>query len=170
MSKRFEKTEEVDHTVEFTRELVKSARGNRVNLWDYTKLCDRCDAYFDACAMYKMRPTVGDLSIALGVDRRILSMIASGNYKTHPKYATLPSECVEEIRLAYISIGAIIEQAMLQGKVHPVSGIFLAKNMGYKDYNNDFERENMTQEKADIKALEKKYLAQLPDFTKEEDS
>ena len=48
--------------------------------------------------------------------------------------AALPSEVANAIKKAYVSMENLWEIYMLNGKINPVSGIFLGKNnFGYQD-------------------------------------
>lgn len=86
----------------------------------------RINEYFDFCEKSSIRPGVESLCMALHVSRTTLYNWANGI-----KCSPYRQELAEK---AKGFVGAFIEQALLQGKISPPSGIFLAKNwLGYKD-------------------------------------
>lgn len=97
----------------------------KARTWEYFRLCEQAD----------MRPLVSGYAAALGLDRRRLYEIRTGNF--HRNYNTwkdLPQETLDMIHQAYDFLEQLWETNMIQGKVNPVTGIFLGKNnFGYKD-------------------------------------
>ena len=75
-----------------------------------------------------MKPSVAGLALALGVERTTLwkiRMKQTGGY---------PSDVINSIKRAVQIINAMMEDYMQNGKINPVSGIFLMKNnMDYSD-------------------------------------
>ena len=92
----------------------------------------RINDYFKLYATFDMKPTVAGLGMALGLDRRRLWEIKTGNHTTStPK---LPLEVEDSIKKAYKLMENLWETYMNSGKINPVSGIFLGKNnFGYQD-------------------------------------
>ena len=92
----------------------------------------RVNDYFKLYATYDMKPTVAGLAMALGIDRRRLWEIKTGNHTSStPK---LPPEAEDSIKKAYKLMENLWETYMNSGKINPVSGIFLGKNnFGYTD-------------------------------------
>ena len=110
---------------------LKLYRLPRINLHDPVELQARVDEYFGICAEYDMKPTVAALALALHTDRVNVWRIAHGADGTDRTY--LP-ECRNTIKDAYTIINGLMEHYMVNGKINPVSGIFLMKNnMGYSD-------------------------------------
>ena len=94
----------------------------------------RLAEYFTIYAEADMKPTVAGMAMALGIDRRRLWEIKSGNYHTSSTLADLPTLTTDSIKKAYDFLETLWENYMHNGKINPVSGIFLAKNnFGYQD-------------------------------------
>jgi len=83
--------------------------------------------FFEICSINDMKPSVAQYANALGISRRTLYYWINGK-------ETKPAE-VRKIIGQYVSIlGGMMEDWMQNGKVNPVSGIFLMKNnFGYQD-------------------------------------
>ena len=86
----------------------------------------RIDDYFAFCEESSIRPGIESLSMALHVTRQTIYRWSNNE--------DCSTERAEMIQSAKAFIASYLEQAMLQGKISPPSGIFLAKNwLGYKD-------------------------------------
>lgn len=121
------------------------------------QVSERIAWYFNHCADSDMKPTVNGLCNALGIHRDSLRSWRIGEYRqgTHQ----------EIVLRAYRIIEELWEDYMLNGKINPVSGIFLAKNMfsGYSDKQEFVLTPNAPGlSETDIGALEQKY-AELPE-------
>ncbi len=107
----------------------------KIDLFDPDQVEKRTWEYFSMCEQADMRPLVTGYASALGLDRRRLYEIRTGNF--HNNYNTwkdLPQESLNMIHQAYDFLEQLWEANMVQGKVNPVTGIFLGKNnWGYKD-------------------------------------
>lgn len=89
---------------------------------------DRVCEYFTLCAENDMKPSVAALALSLHIERNTLWKWANGETKSKN------SEIVHTIKRAYQVLDALMNDYMQNGKINPVSGIFLMKNnMGYKD-------------------------------------
>lgn len=87
---------------------------------------DRIDEYFSFCERSSIRPGVESLCVALHISRTTLFRWNSGE--------DCSSYRQELIQSAKAFIAAFLEQSLLNGKISPPSGIFLAKNwLGYRD-------------------------------------
>lgn len=82
---------------------------------------ERIETYFDICQQNDMKPSVAGFSLALGVDRRRLWEIITGK-------VVKPDAVVDSLKRAYLILNAQMEDYMQNGKINPVSGIFLMKN------------------------------------------
>ena len=119
----------------------------------------RVNDYFKLYASYDMKPTVAGLGMALGLDRRRLWEIKTGNHTSStPK---LPSEVEDSIKKAYKLMENLWETYMNSGKINPVSGIFLGKNnFGYLDKTEYVLTPNQKQESDyDADDIRKRYLS-----------
>ena len=130
-----------------------------INIKDPEEVRQRINDYFKLYAFYDMKPTVAGLGMALGLDRRRLWEIKTGNYTTStPK---LPTEVKDSIKKAYKLMENLWETYMNSGKINPVSGIFLGKNnFDYKDKTEYVLTPNQKQESDyDADEISKRYLS-----------
>lgn len=134
----------------------------KINYRNPDELRSRVVEYFQLCADHDMKPGVAAAGLAIGLDRRRLWEIRSGN--TH-RLADLPQECRDIINGVYDSLEALWENYMQNGKINPVSGIFLGKNnFGYADKQEYVVTPNTSGlSSADPATIEAKY-AELPDM------
>ena len=120
------------------------------------QVSERIDWYFEHCATNDMKPTVKGFCNALGVHRDTIHAWRTGEYRagTHQAIITRAYDLLEEMW----------ENYMLNGKINPVSGIFLGKNnFGYQDKQEYVLTPNQKQITVDdVKALESKY-EELPE-------
>ena len=94
----------------------------------------RLNEYFKIQYDADLKPTVAGMAMALGIDRRRLWEIRSGNYHTNKWLEDLPTSVKDSIKKAYDFMENLWENYMQNGKINPVSGIFLGKNnFGYQD-------------------------------------
>ena len=129
-----------------------------INIKDPEEVRQRINDYFKLYATYDMKPTVAGLGMALGLDRRRLWEIKTGNYTSStPK---LPSEVEDSIKKAYKLMENLWETYMNSGKINPVSGIFLGKNnFGYQDKTEYVLTPNQkTESDYDADEISKRYL------------
>ena len=95
---------------------------------------ERLDEYFRIHMQADLKPTVAGMAMALGIDRRRLWEIKSGNHHTSKGLEDLPTLTTDSIKKAYDFMENLWENYMQNGKINPVSGIFLGKNnFGYQD-------------------------------------
>ena len=99
-----------------------------IDLRDPSQVNDRLNEFFRLHAEADMKPTVAGMGMALGLDRRRLWEIKTGNYGTQKALADLPTLTKDSIKKAYEYMEILMENYMQNGKINPVSGIFLMKN------------------------------------------
>ena len=106
-----------------------------IDMRDPEQVAKRLEEYFTIQAEADLKPTVAGLGLALnGMDRRRLWEIRTGNYHTSKELANLPTMTTDLIKKAYKLMENLWENYMQNGKINPVSGIFLGKNnFGYQD-------------------------------------
>lgn len=105
-----------------------------IDLKDPKQVIDRLNEYFRIHAENDMKPTVAGMGMALGLDRRRLWEIKTGNFGTQKSLEELPTLTKDSIKKAYKLMENLWENYMQNGKINPVSGIFLGKNnFGYQD-------------------------------------
>lgn len=86
----------------------------------------RAMEYINNCIFFNTYPTVIGLCNALGINRRTFHRWECGLYraKTHQALAVKYKNLLEEL----------LETRMVEGEIHPISGIFMLKNnFGYSD-------------------------------------
>lgn len=106
-----------------------------IDLRDPEQVIERLSLYFQIHAENDMKPTVAGMGLALnGMDRRRLWEIRTGNLKGGNSEYDLPTLTLDSIKKAYKLMENMWENYMQNGKINPVSGIFLGKNnFGYQD-------------------------------------
>ena len=127
-----------------------------IDLHDPKQVNDRLNEFFQIHAEADMKPTVSGMGMALGLDRRRLWEIKTGNAKA----MNLPTMTSDSIKRAYEYMEILWENYMQNGKINPVSGIFLGKNnFGYQDRTEYVVTPNV-QNDSDYSAddIKKRYL------------
>lgn len=100
----------------------------KIDTKDANAIRERSLQYFQICAKNDMKPSVAGYSLSLGVGRKTLWewMNRGADHR--------PPEVLEELQMFYNVLNMQMEDYMQNGKINPVSGIFLMKNnLGYKD-------------------------------------
>lgn len=106
---------------------MKIADLPNVSMQDVQAVNDRIKEYFTICAADDMKPSVSGLALALGVDRTYLWEIRTGKKGKVAEVADALKKAVQMLDLQMVDY-------MQNGKINPVSGIFLMKNnFGYTD-------------------------------------
>ena len=106
-----------------------------IDLHDVAQVQTRLNQYFKIHAENDMKPTVAGMGLALnGMDRRRLWEIKTDAPTTNRWVTDLPTPVKDAIKKAYKLMENLWENYMQNGKINPVSGIFLGKNnFGYQD-------------------------------------
>lgn len=127
-----------------------------IDVSDPKQVEDRLDWYFSHCIEDDMKPTVNGMCNALGVHRDTVCNWKNGDHRSDT-HAPI-------IHRAYRLLEEMWENYMLNGKVNPVSGIFLGKVMfGYQDKQEIVVTpQNPINDYQDRKVIEAKY-AELPE-------
>lgn len=97
-----------------------------VDVSDAQQVEYRAMEYINNCIFFNTYPTVIGLCNALGINRRTFHRWECGLYraKTHQALAVKYKNLLEEL----------LETRMVEGEIHPISGIFMLKNnFGYSD-------------------------------------
>lgn len=129
-----------------------------IDISDQKQVEDRIKWYFQKCMEDDVKPGVVGLSNALGVTRDTLWDWKSGNTRagTHS----------DVVKKAYGILEQMWEDYMQNGKINPVSGIFLGKNhFGYKDQTELKVATNGDEATIPQEQLEEKYRDLLTDGT-----
>lgn len=131
----------------------------KIDVCNPKQLRSRVVEYFQLCADHDMKPGVAAVGLAIGLDRRRLWEIRSGSSRN----ATIPQECKDIINEVYDSLEVLWEGYMANGKINPVSGIFLGKNnFGYQDKQEYVVTPNTMSQDTPVDVIEAKYDA-LPE-------
>ena len=120
----------------YIRKNLRIANLPEIDLTDAEQVQARINEYFSIEAEYGNKPTVAGLAMSLnGMNRRRLHEIVSGNFgNTRGLTTTLPKSVTVLIKKAHLLMEQLWEDYMQNGKINPVSGIFLGKNnYGYQD-------------------------------------
>ena len=126
-----------------------------IDLNDPEQVRERCDWYFEHCFNNDMKPTVSGLCNAFKISRNTLLQWRTGTYRKDTHQAIILE--------AYALMENLWEDYMQNGKINPVSGIFLGKNnYGYADKQEYVLTPNQQQETIDVATIEAKY-AELPE-------
>lgn len=106
-----------------------------IDLRNQDEVLNRLNEYFNIFAKYDTKPTVAGMAMALGMSRQNLYSIVNGINNGGNGYKNnLPRAVADTIKKAYILLENLHENYMMDGKVNPVTGIFMAKNhYGYTD-------------------------------------
>ena len=126
-----------------------------IDISDINQVNDRLEWYFRHCAEDDMKPTVTGFCNSLGISRVTLMNWKNGTYRADSHQSV--------ILKAYGLLEELWENYMQNGKINPVSGIFLAKNnFGYQDKQDYVITPNTKDvEAVDATTIEAKY-AELP--------
>lgn len=130
-----------------------------IDISDIRQVEERIGWYFNHCREDDMKPTVMGFCNSLGISRQTLLNWKNGTYRegTHQKVVLEMYGILEEMW----------EHYMVNGKINPVSGIFLAKNnFGYADKQDIVVTPNTQGETVDVATIEAKY-AELPTIEEE---
>lgn len=147
--------------VEFIVELIHLPL---VDLADPVAVEERITLYWNLCVKHDTKPLLAGLANALGIDRRRLREIAK-DVPGRELGTTFESRVF--IKRAYFAMETLWEHYSANGKMNPVTSIFLAKN-NY-DYQDKVELVATTQSKlvdADVESLVEEAKL-LPTFTHE---
>lgn len=131
------------------------ARMPLVDLNDINAVEERIDWYFDHCFANDMKPTVSGFCNALKINRTTLMLWRNGTFRADTHQAVILAK--------YALMEELWENYMQNGKINPVSGIFLGKNnYGYTDKQEYVLTPNQQQDAVDPAIIEAKY-AELPE-------
>ena len=132
----------------------------KVDLHDSNAVRERLQEYFRIYGEADLKPTVAGMAMSLGVDRRRLWDIKTGNYVNVGGYKNLPSETVDLVKKAYEILESSMESYANAGKINPVMAIFMMKNhFGYQDKTEYVLTPNQQQASDyDAEDIRKRYL------------
>ena len=128
-----------------------------IDISDENQVEERILWYFNHCGIYDMKPTVNGMCNALGIHRDTLHEWKTGQSRRNSRHQ-------EIVLRAYRVMEELWEDYMLNGKVNPVSGIFLGKNFfNMRDQQEVVLTPNQQRyDEEDLATIEAKYK-ELPD-------
>ena len=131
-----------------------------ISLKDPEQVQARLTEYFQIQFDADLKPTVAGMAMALGIDRRRLWEIRSGAPMGGHTHIELPTLTVDYIKKAYDFMENLWENYMQNGKINPVSGIFLGKNnFGYQDKTEHVVTPNVNNDSDyDADSIRSRYL------------
>ena len=137
-----------------------------IDLRNPDEVVTRLNEYFNIYAKYDTKPTVAGMATALGMSRQTLYSIVNGidgggsGYKN-----SLPRVVSDIVKKAYILLENMHESYMMDGKVNPVTGIFMAKN--HYDYVDKTEHvvtpNQRSEEEYSADEIRQRYLEEKTD-------
>ncbi len=130
----------------------------KLNLTSVEEVTQRIKDYFTICAEDDMKPSVAGLALAMDIDRTYLWEIRSGRKGKNPEVANTLKKAMKILDLQMVDY-------MQNGKINPVSGIFLMKNnFGYADKQEVvLTPNNPLGDTKDTKELEERYIDSVVD-------
>ena len=136
-----------------------------IDLHDEEAVAKRLDEYFALYAKYDTKPTVAGMAMALGMNRRTLIAIVNDYATGGSGYKTaLPQEVALVIKKAHYLLENLWENYATNGKINPVTAIFLGKNnFGYQDKTEYVVTPNVQQDNYDPDSIRQRYLIDSAD-------
>ena len=127
-----------------------------INIADPEQVRERIDWYFEHCFGSDMKPTVTGFCNSLKISRQTLLDWKRGTFRAGTHQAMILE--------AYSVLETLWEEYMQNGKINPVSGIFLGKNnFSYLDKQEHVITPNVNEiQEVDKATIEAKY-AELPE-------
>ena len=118
-----------------------------------TEVENRISEYFAICIKNDMKPNMPGMALSLGVDRTTLWKWTNGVEINKPEVVR------NTLKKAVNLLNIQMEDYMQNGKINPVSGIFLMKNnMGYQDKQEVVVTPNQVNEVSENSLLEESNL------------
>lgn len=137
-----------------------------IDLRNPDEVMTRLNEYFNIYAKYDTKPTVAGMAMVLGMSRQRLSSIVHDKTTGGDGYKdSLPRACADLLKKAYILLENMHESYMMDGKVNPVTGIFMAKNhYGYVDKTEHVVTPNQcSEEEYSADEIRQRYLEDKTD-------
>lgn len=131
----------------------------RVNLKNPTEIKTRVADYFAICQNADMKPSVAGLALSLGISRSTLWALTHDRPISPTTKVVYPRDTVDALKVAYDILEGLWQDYMQNGKINPVSGIFLAKNLfNYQDKTEYVLTPNQNANDIDADSIRDRYL------------
>ena len=129
---------------------------------DAEQVAARIDQYHQFCFQNDIKPDMSGLALALGVSRKTLWAWENGVESNKPQAVRNTLKRGREVNEYLMS------QLMQNGKINPVTGIFLLKNNhGFRDQTDVVITPNNPMDAGDPSTLKDKYMQALPEGKEE---
>jgi hypothetical protein len=142
-------------TSRFLRHVMANKGMPPIDISDPVQVEDRIAWYFNHCVEDDIKPTVGGLCNSLGISRDTLN-----KWKREKQRSGTHTDIIKK---AYEMMDELWEHYMMNGKINPVTGIYLGKVLyGHiEEQHITITPNNPLGESSDYQAIEEKYK-QLP--------
>ncbi len=132
----------------------------KVNLEDPQAVGERLAEFFAIYDSADLKPTVVGMAMSLNMTRQMLWAVAHDKpVNGRGEYMNLSPEVSDIIKKAYEIMENMWESYMHQGKLNPVTGIFLGKNnFGYKDQTETVLTPNIQKDQYTTESIRERYL------------
>jgi len=147
-----------DENKRYIKHVMETFKMPKIDINDPAQVQARIEWYFNHCIKDGMKPTVAGICNALKIDRQTFYRWGTGDRRSEtPEYGLM-------VKNAKSTIQDLWEQYASDGKVNPVTFIFLMKNhFGYADKQEVVVTPNAPLgDTTDIKALEDQYRDSVP--------
>lgn len=157
LSKSMMKAEENEMYIRHSLELFSNPALN-LRLCQPEDIRARSIQYFEQCVEDNMKPNVAGYALCLGCTRQTLINCISGA-------TAIPTDNQTELIRFYSALNSLMEDYLQNNKMHPIAGLFLAKNnYGYKDTSEVVQVDNRVENTSPEKLIEEsKLLLQEPE-------
>ena len=144
--------------------------GHAMNLANFGKIDinkpeqvqERIQLYFEYCMQNDMKPSVESMALAFNTNRIQLWRWVNG------VECNITEESRNTIKKGYAILNQLMAQTMMEGKINPVSAIFLMKNnMNYKDQTDVVVTPNNPMQDLDADSARKRLIESVPDAGEE---
>ena len=130
----------------------------QIDMKDPKQIDRRIDIFLEYCIERGMKPTVESMALAFGTDRVTLWKMKEGQAKD------LPTDCRASLKRGYDLMNELMTQIMSEGKINPVSAIFLLKNNhAYRDQTEVVVTPQNPYADGNPDDVRNKYLEGVPD-------
>ena len=128
-----------------------------VDMHDPVQVEERVKQYLQYTIDHDMKPTVEAMALAFNTNRIQLWRWKEG------VESSLPERSKDALKRCYSIMNQLLSQTMAEGKMNPVSAIFLLKNNhGYKDQTDVVVTPNNPYQATSEEELKGKYLEDIP--------
>jgi len=141
-----------DEAKQYLKFAMKIKGLSKIDLNDVVKVKERTKEFFDLCDSVGVRPTRAGYALALGCTTTKIDWIMNNKSMVDTKTAEIVKEAMQVLEMVW-------ETCMVEGKINPVSGIFIAKNQfGYVDSKEVIVAPKEDNKTLDEEEFQKKYL------------